>query len=321
MKNKQALEEDTLIVVKEEYMLSPLQDQDMKEVEQKLLNIEEKARFTNSIAATTSKWMDVFIGNGNELEHEAFLATWLSIFVFPHKNMLVKSCLFPIAIHLARGNTIALAPTVLASIYNDLSLFKKQIVDFKKCPVDVNLQSPFYLVQVWVWERFKSLQPRTKLINNEDHVLLKWHLVNALKIDNVRLALDSAPDDFNWRPYGRYADKCGMFYPKDKGLVLFKKDLVDKQMLSFFTCLRVSELVGFESIEQYLPHRVAMQFGMDQDVPGYVSRFNETNTIAWENYCRPFSDTSLYYFPSVTQSGGRIGSSGFRQECCAAEEK
>jgi hypothetical protein len=31
--------------------------------------------------------------------------------------------------------------------------------------------------------------------------------------------------------------------------------------------LRVSELVGFDAIEQYLPHRVAMQFGMDHDVP------------------------------------------------------
>jgi len=80
--------------------------------------------------------------------------------------------------------------------------------------------------------------------------------------------------------------------------VPFMKDLVDKQMLSFVICLRISELIGFKSIEQYLPHRVAMQFGMDQDVSGYVSRFNETNAIAWESYCRPFSDTCLYYFSS-----------------------
>jgi len=58
--------------------------------------------------------------------------------------------------------------------------------------------------------------------------------------------------------------------------------------------LRVSELVGFESIEQYLPHRVAMQFGMDQDVPACVPRFNENETIAWKNYCRPLSDASLF---------------------------
>jgi hypothetical protein len=68
-------------------------------------------------------------------------------------------------------------------------------------------------------------------------------------------------------------------------------------MLSFVICLRVSELVGIDSIEQYLPHRVAMQFGMDQDVPSYVPRFNKTKVIAWKNYCRPISDKNLY-FPS-----------------------
>jgi len=66
-------------------------------------------------------------------------------------------------------------------------------------------------------------------------------------------------------------------------------------MLSFVTCLRVSELVGFESIEQYLPHRVSLQFGMDQDVPSYVPRLNGTKDIAWENYCRPIHDKRLYF--------------------------
>ena len=94
-----------------------------------------------------------------------------------------------------------------------------------------------------------------------------------MQIDNVKLALDSAIDDFLWCPYVRYVQKCGMFYPKDEVLVPFKKDL-DNQMLSFVICMRVSEFVGFDSIEQYLPHRVAVQFGMDQDVPSYVPRFN-----------------------------------------------
>jgi hypothetical protein len=87
-----------------------------------------------------------------------------------------------------------------------------------------------------------------------------------------------------------------MFYPNDEILVPFKKDL-DDQMLSFFICLRVSELVGFGSIEKYLPHTVAMQFGIDQDIPSCVPRFNETKEIAWKNYCRPIYDKHLY-FPS-----------------------
>ncbi|XP_058788194.1 uncharacterized protein LOC131662427 [Vicia villosa] len=286
-------------------VFTSLQDQEMKEIEKKLVDIERLERSKKGMAPSTSMWMDIFIDKSSEIEHEAFLVTWLSIFVFPHKYYVVKTCLFPIAVHLARGNTIALAPAVLASLYKDLSLFKETIVGFKKCSVggdrspmvwEVNLQSPFYLVQVWVWERFKNLQPQPKMLNKGDHVLLRWHMVKALETDDVRLALESATDDFLWRPYVRYADNCGMFYPNDEVSVPFKKDL-DKQMLSFVLCLRVSELVGFETIEQYLPHRVAMQFGMDQDVPGYVSRFNETKELAWKNYTRPLSDTSLY-FPS-----------------------
>ncbi|CAI8596556.1 unnamed protein product [Vicia faba] len=284
-------------------VFTPLEDQDMKEVEKKLMLARQER--SKKGMTSTSVWMDAFIDKSSEIEHEAFLVTWLSIFVFPHKYNVVKSCLFPIAVLLARGNPIALAPSVLASLYKDLTLFKETIVGFKKCWVggdrfpmvwEVSLQSPFYLVQVWVWERFQNLQPQPKLINKGDHVLLRWNMVKALQIENVRLALESAIDDFMWRPYFRYADNCGMFYPNDEISVPFKKHL-DKQMLSFVLCLRVSELVGIECIEQYLPHRVAMQFGMDQDVPGYVSRFNETKELAWKNYTRPLSDTSLY-FPS-----------------------
>ncbi|KAH7834410.1 hypothetical protein Vadar_015680 [Vaccinium darrowii] len=42
---------------------------------------------------------------------------------------------------------------------------------------------------------------------------------------------------------------------------------IDVLVESFARCLRVSELVGLDCMEQYLPHRVSMQFGMDQDVP------------------------------------------------------
>jgi hypothetical protein len=48
---------------------------------------------------------------------------------------------------------------------------------------------------------------------------------------------------------------------------------------------------------------VAMQFGIDQDVPGCVPRFNKTKTIAWENYCRTLSDTSLYFPPGFSKGG------------------
>ena len=286
-----------------------LEDKEMREVENKLiLPFKQLTTDRKQRGARTTLWMDIFIDKGSKIEHEAFLVTWLSLFVFPHKYSFVKTSFFPIAVHLSRGNSIALAPAVLATIYKDLTLFNKTIVDLSKhlvggdtYPLEVTLKSPFYLVQIWVWERFKNLQPQPMLINLEDPFLFRWHKVKPLIIDNVKMALDLAIDDFLWRPYVRYSDKYVMFYPNDEILVPFKKDL-DTQVLSFVVCLRVSKLVGFESVEQYLPHRVAMQFGIDQDVPGYVARFNETKYIAWKNYCRPISDKNLYFPPRLFEA-------------------
>jgi hypothetical protein len=114
-----------------------------------------------------------------------------------------------------------LAPTVLARIYKDLTLFKKTIIDLSKYhvsddrfPVEFSLLSPFYLVRVWLWERFTNLQPQLMLINSIDPLFFRLHKVQALKIDNVKLALDSTVDDFLWRPYVRYPEKCGIFLSK-----------------------------------------------------------------------------------------------------------
>ncbi|PNX99253.1 serine/threonine-protein phosphatase [Trifolium pratense] len=62
-----------------------LQDQDMREVEKKLILARQQlTNIKDGAKATTALWRDIFIGKGSEIEHEAFLATWLSAFVFPH---------------------------------------------------------------------------------------------------------------------------------------------------------------------------------------------------------------------------------------------
>ncbi len=76
-------------------VFTSLQDQEMKEIEEKL--IIARQQLTNRKhggVANTSCWMDIFIDKGSEVEHEAFLATWLSIFVFPNRYSLVKSTLY-----------------------------------------------------------------------------------------------------------------------------------------------------------------------------------------------------------------------------------
>jgi hypothetical protein len=57
---------------------------------------------------------------------------------------------------------------ILASLYKDLILFKKTIVGLSKyrvggdkIPMVVTLQSPLYLVKIWVWERFKKFATTT----------------------------------------------------------------------------------------------------------------------------------------------------------------
>ena len=65
--------------------------------------------------------MKKFMNTGSDIEHEAFLVLWLSRFVFPISYSLVTQRVFPIAVHLARGTKIALAPAILATIYRDLA--------------------------------------------------------------------------------------------------------------------------------------------------------------------------------------------------------
>jgi hypothetical protein len=51
---------------------------------------------------------------------------WLSLFVFsaPPYNV-VRREVFPLAVLLASGQSVALAPAALASIYNDLSKLER----------------------------------------------------------------------------------------------------------------------------------------------------------------------------------------------------
>ncbi|KAI8537469.1 hypothetical protein RHMOL_Rhmol09G0025700 [Rhododendron molle] len=68
-------------------------------------------------------------------------------------------------------------------------------------------------------------------------------------------------------------------------------------------CVRISELVGLDCIEEYFPHRVARQFGMDQDIPRKVVFCPKGNPeMAWQHYSRPISDAKLYIPPRCLNS-------------------
>nr|POE74465.1 hypothetical protein CFP56_57314 [Quercus suber] len=78
---------------------------------------------------------------------------------------------------------------------------------------------------------------------------------------------------------------------------------LDEEIEAFARCMRVSQLVGLGCIEEYFPHRVAMQFGMDQDLPGCVTQCKKTPEIAWNNYSKPISDVKLYVPSRLSEIG------------------
>ncbi|KAK0599276.1 hypothetical protein LWI29_003850 [Acer saccharum] len=107
-------------------VLSPLETGELKKTEEKMELTRIEIGRTAGRRVDYNFWKKKFMDSGSEIEHEAFLVFWLSRFVFPVSNAIVKT-IFPIAVHLARGTRIALAPAVLAHIYRDLSLLKEKI--------------------------------------------------------------------------------------------------------------------------------------------------------------------------------------------------
>ncbi|XP_016432604.2 protein MAINTENANCE OF MERISTEMS-like [Nicotiana tabacum] len=247
-------------------------------------------------------WMEHFTGKGDHLEHVAFLTLWLSRYVLPSRSYFkVQGALFPVAIHLSQGIPVALAPAVLASIYRDLRLLKQFIISSasSRCNQDESdplFRAPLQFVQLWAWEIFSNLQPKPSIICSGEPRLARWHNVKKINCVDPRSAIDSATDLFLWRPYAIDTVKnwdINKFY-KEREAYVVAGPKVGREILIFARLIRASELVGMDCVENYLPHRVSMQFGFDQDVPGCANHTSDTPKIAWCNYDRPITDDKLY---------------------------
>nr|CAB3499106.1 unnamed protein product [Digitaria exilis] len=208
------------------------------------------------------------------LEHGAFLSMWLSHFVLPAPPLgaVPAERVLPIAVRMARGDMVALAPAVLASIYSDLTALKRHFV-WERRTDPPSVSSPMHILQLWVWERFPELRlrPSPASIPGSSSSggaavvprAARWHDVGKEVEPGYVQAVFKAPGRFEWRPYGIRA----------------------QPLPSFAMCLHPCELVGMESIEQHSPHRVARQLGFDQDVPGMITRLNTDSwEKAWETY-------------------------------------
>ncbi|KAF3453493.1 hypothetical protein FNV43_RR03933 [Rhamnella rubrinervis] len=249
---------------------------EMVDFANELLEARKVAASRNALIASHYSWLNHFMGSGGELEHLAFLSLWLSKFVFPsNSNYLIEKRVFNTAIRLAKGTRLALAPAVLSSIYGELGLLNQKLLDSTRLQKDeevLNMFAPFQLVQLWAWERFPVLRPNPNPISNGEPRSARWHKLKYVNFDqNIRSAIECAGECFQWRPYAMAVKNWlpPKFY-QDKEQWVSVDSSLDKELESFVRCLRVSMLVGLDYIQEYLPHRVAMQFGMDQDIPACV---------------------------------------------------
>ncbi|CAD5328077.1 unnamed protein product [Arabidopsis thaliana] len=271
-------------------VFASLQSSEMKEAVEKL-----QKRCQGSMKQES--WISSFVDD--EMEHEAFLVLWLSKFVFPDKFCSsISSDVFPLAVRLARGERIAFAPAVLANLYNDLGH-----ICVLASIQNVLASSLFKLVQVWIWERFKSIRPEAKVIPRGQPRIAQW---SGLKQRFKNVGLIIFHGNFDWRPYSEPLENWNppRFYVEEAKWVRIDESLDgdyddDDEFVSFARCVRVSKLVGIGVVENYYPNRVAMQFGLAQDVPvlGTNHRRNFTEEEAWDDYNKPLVGLKLY-FPS-----------------------
>ncbi|KAM3396243.1 hypothetical protein P3S68_005249 [Capsicum galapagoense] len=273
-------------------VLEPVKAKDSVEVGKTLCEAHKFIR-ARKMSVGHRAWMEHFAGRGD---------IW-SIY------QVVDRGLFPVAICLSQGIPIALSPAALASIYRDLSLLKQLIVSSSKnaekgnnsrCienDSDLILRAPLHFVQLWAWERFTNLQPKPNVVYSGEPRVARWHKVQKIKNVDPRSEIDSASERFLWRPYAvdivKNWDTNKFYKDRDEYVVVGQK--MGSEILIFARLVRPSELVGMDCVEQYNPHRVSMQFGFDQDVPGCVNHAsNHTPEIAWTNYNRPIIDAKLY---------------------------
>ncbi|GAB2258641.1 hypothetical protein Droror1_Dr00014801 [Drosera rotundifolia] len=262
--------------------------------------------------------MKAFMGKETGIEHEAFLVCWLSRFMFPVFPFgVVNKRMFRMAVCLARGDQVALGSIVLASVYRDLGLLKSTMdaaavmeewrEDEKGSVLALTVWAPLQLVQVWFWERFVELRPKPVELEPGQPRLARWHGVERNGVGNVRPILQSAGDMFLWCPYTIAVENLPLpgFYRETEEFAVVDEDL-DDEIKAFSRCLRMSELVGIDCIEMYSPHRVAMQFGFDQDIPDHVPELDVSPEFAWFNYTRPIKDQVLYILSRHVEADVRL---------------
>jgi len=237
---------------------------------------------------------------GERVEHAAFLAMWLSMFVLRTTPFdVVNMDVFHISAMMVHGLGVALAPAALASLYTGLSALQQHISSRSEDTFVVS--TPMNVLQIWVWEHFPMLRPDA-MSGLEGH-----RLPRAARWDSVQKRLDSstvrgeleAPRSFAWMPY-RSIDVA--LVPQH-GWVSGDEIKQSKELQSFARCIHACELIGMYCTAMYHPYRVARQLGFDQDVPGTVVHIRSSCKDSWKRY--DLNPQSITFFIPEDPKAGR----------------
>lgn len=126
--------------------------------------------------STYSTWVGFFTngpGVASEVRVEAMLSFWLSWYVLPSgPEDGLNAFVFPLAIRLARGEKIALAPIFLGSLFHRLDECVQSLVrSMGRYTVASYAQTAF--LQLFLWEHFKSYGPQPVAFEASNMVMVE----------------------------------------------------------------------------------------------------------------------------------------------------
>ncbi|XP_062200223.1 uncharacterized protein LOC133902915 [Phragmites australis] len=265
---------------------------------EKIMELHPCARAARRVSAEV--WLEWFDGSGirpgedDELRRLGFFAYWLAFFVTPWlraRSVELPERVFALAARLSLGERIALGPAMVANLYADMD----KIVTFAvadRVSGRIDVRAPLWLLQVWMWERYKRLRPpQLKAPQFPISSVRVLHWSQRKRTSTPEEALQVLLDEacFDWRPY--LYNSLNWMEPKwfnvDSILVSCRGEDKPEWLVDYIAIIRQTVLTGWygdnmDNSVLYNPHLVARQFGYDQAVPvSIIHEFESEGIEFW----------------------------------------
>uniref|UniRef100_A0A2N9F8B8 Aminotransferase-like plant mobile domain-containing protein n=1 Tax=Fagus sylvatica TaxID=28930 RepID=A0A2N9F8B8_FAGSY len=195
---------------------------ELVEIEEEMKKLKKEFSRSKSKKANYGAWINYFMENENENEFEHLLI-----------------CL--------RGTKIALAPAVLASLYQNLRSLKESVVTSLE---SITVLGLFQIVQLWAFERFPGLRTNgLKPLQPGEPRVAQWangtNFKSTFSLPSIKWCVLKSAEDFEWRPYAADLENwCHLSYYKENEQLVIHNSSLDEDFGSFLRCLCASELVG-----------------------------------------------------------------------------